>query len=502
MEGLKYSWFVNGTFFSNDANTKLTIGANFDSAVIKLIVSSYDSLCGSDSVSFVIKIPAKTVANKEICEGESLTFNAPNFASKILWLGNKTNLNEDTLQINYTDTITLSYSIKWCNYEDTFSVVVNPLPVFNLPDSFFCERDSLLIVAPIQGIYKWNNTSLNSNTFLCKDSGRFYLKITDNKLCHFTDTFFISQKPSPALFSFPFSDSICSNSIKVLQAPYSLPNLVYSWNNGEHFGTSFNALPNNTHSLMITNKDGCSASDSIFIPSILVPESGLAKQFNACDKIVIKANKYNNATYQWNKTQGIDSFEVNQTSTVELIIEHDSKCKTIDTAFVEIYALPIFDLGNDTAICKDDSMILFAPENMNSYLWNNTFTENRFTAKPPQKVVLEVSNIWGCFYSDSMTIDSIHCDPLGLLAVESHSSIRIFPNPASNVINFEFLSEENIPHKIEIISVLGNIVRTIDVTEKNTQFSIDVTEIPNGLYSIHLQMNKHDFNVYKIIIVN
>jgi len=174
MEGLKYSWFVNGTFFSSDANTKLTIGANFDSAVIKLIVSSYDSLCGSDSVSFVIKIPAKTVANKEICEGESLTFNAPNFASKILWLGNKTNLNEDTLKINYTDTIILSYSIIWCNYEDTFSVVVNPLPVFNLPDSFFYERDSLLIVASIQGICKWNNTSLNSNTFLCKDSGRFY----------------------------------------------------------------------------------------------------------------------------------------------------------------------------------------------------------------------------------------------------------------------------------------------------------------------------------------
>jgi hypothetical protein len=500
MEAFKYNWFVNNTFYSSSASASLFINPSFDSAKIKLIVSTSDSLCGIDSVSFILKTPQKTVSNKEICKGETLNFKAPFLASNIRWVGNNTNISSDSLKIDYSDSIILKYSIKWCNYEDSFVVVVHKLPTFNIPDTSFCQYDSLKIVAPISGNYSWNFGSENGSSSVFYDSGLFTLTVLDSNQCAFTDSFFVSQKPSPAPFTFPPSDSICSNAEKILNAPYSFSNLVYSWNNGEHFGTTFRAIPDKTHSLVISNIYGCSVGDSVFIPSIFVPKSGVEKNYNACDKIVIRPNKFLNSIYKWNGMEGNDTILVNQSKTMFLEILHPNNCKSIDSIFVEIYPLPIFSLGNDTVICKKDSLLLVAPPDMLSYLWNNTITENTFIAKPPQKVILEVTNNMGCSFVDSIFVDSIHCENLSVYKRNKPINLKVYPNPAKTEIYIDYLNEEYMPETIDIFSVLGSKLLTIKILPNQKFQKIDVSELPNGVYNMLLYNDKNHLQTCKFVV--
>lgn len=61
--------------------------------------------------------------------------------------------------------------------------------------------------------------------------------------------------------------------------------------------------------------------------------------------------------------------------------------------------------------------------------------------------------------------------------------VKIFPNPASNLINLSF-KETLIKHEAKLIDEVGNIVLI------SNQKQIDVSKLPNGLYILIIQTNK------------
>ncbi|GGI57231.1 T9SS type A sorting domain-containing protein [Winogradskyella haliclonae] len=62
------------------------------------------------------------------------------------------------------------------------------------------------------------------------------------------------------------------------------------------------------------------------------------------------------------------------------------------------------------------------------------------------------------------------------------STIKLFPNPSSNILNIQ---SEYLPDSYEIISTLGQVLRTSEINSIS-EFSIDIKELKEGLYFIKL----------------
>jgi hypothetical protein len=73
------------------------------------------------------------------------------------------------------------------------------------------------------------------------------------------------------------------------------------------------------------------------------------------------------------------------------------------------------------------------------------------------------------------------------------NNISIFPNPASNILNIENKTNEQIT-AISIYSVKGDIVKEV----KSISNSISVSELQNGVYFVKIEMNKNVLN-YKFV---
>ena len=73
------------------------------------------------------------------------------------------------------------------------------------------------------------------------------------------------------------------------------------------------------------------------------------------------------------------------------------------------------------------------------------------------------------------------------------NNISIFPNPASNILNIDNKTNEQIT-AISIYSVKGDLVKEV----KSNYNSISVSELQNGVYFVKIEMNKNVLN-YKFV---
>lgn len=127
-----------------------------------------------------------------------------------------------------------------------------------------------------------------------------------------------------------------------------------------------------------------------------------------------------------------------------------------------------------------------------SYTWN--FGDNStssqvnpshvFTGNGPFDVMLIASN--GCS-SDTVIVRVT----LGNTAVEEQNAELpyIFPNPASNTIQYSWQSQQYAPASIEIINIAGQILKTQSFNQQNASgtISIQVEELPSALYILRMK---------------
>ncbi len=83
-----------------------------------------------------------------------------------------------------------------------------------------------------------------------------------------------------------------------------------------------------------------------------------------------------------------------------------------------------------------------------------------------------------------------NCDSTGINNSYTNSGIRMYPNPATNTVNFVC----DKPHELYIYNTLGQLIETIHV-ENNTV--ADLRHLSKGLYIIRTSTNQ---NVGKLIV--
>lgn len=80
----------------------------------------------------------------------------------------------------------------------------------------------------------------------------------------------------------------------------------------------------------------------------------------------------------------------------------------------------------------------------------------------------------------------------------NQNKVLLYPNPTLTDIKVEILNAEYGEKKIEILDVLGRVIKTENIDIGDEQFTIQLLEIPKGLYMIQIGVKGQFFSNYFI----
>ncbi len=108
--------------------------------------------------------------------------------------------------------------------------------------------------------------------------------------------------------------------------------------------------------------------------------------------------------------------------------------------------------------------------------------------EPSKTMCLEVYTAdWTCYDSlcQVITIDSIDIDSTASIGGLEKPTVEIYPNPVHDALNIT-VSNANGNQQIAIYTTIGELVRMDQVGLNNKQATIDVSNLPKGLYIINI----------------
>ena len=99
----------------------------------------------------------------------------------------------------------------------------------------------------------------------------------------------------------------------------------------------------------------------------------------------------------------------------------------------------------------------------------------------------------------NVTFDIRNPNAVGIDEVKKETSIKIFPNPASDYVNVAITSNE-VNKKIEIIDLLGKVVYSNTIAEDNSKLRVNTSNFLPGVYFVSVTSNNKSIRTSKIVI--
>jgi len=91
------------------------------------------------------------------------------------------------------------------------------------------------------------------------------------------------------------------------------------------------------------------------------------------------------------------------------------------------------------------------------------------------------------------------CDPTVQIKENKSAGLKIFPNPANEIINLKMENQESINYTCSLINSIGRIVYSMS-TDFSTNFSINSQKFAKGVYTLVVKSDKEYISSQKIII--
>ena len=115
--------------------------------------------------------------------------------------------------------------------------------------------------------------------------------------------------------------------------------------------------------------------------------------------------------------------------------------------------------------------------------------------------VYQARAMLGLYILDTETYSAKSAQHASTNIIESESFLKLYPNPANELIQYEFDIEEMDKGIIKIYSILGSVLEEINVNHKISKGSIDISSFSKGVYLFELNIDgKH--KIIKQFVVN
>ncbi len=272
------------------------------------------------------------------------------------------------------------------------------------PDIYGCTGDVILLQSTggqTGNIYEWS-TGTTTPSINVTQSGTYWLRVERNG-CENTDTINIMLLAAPVV-SLGSDTGICDMDI-----PYILRNGIahtgadYLWSNGLSDTTM--AVTKTGHYWLELSRHGCVHSDTIYIEVVPTPYVYIGTDSIICEQYPLRiGTEIAGASYSWSTGAATPYIEVNNTD--DYILEADLRgCRIRDTISVTAMPAPDVDLGKDSDICSEETIVLDGSAGSNStYEWSTGETTSSISVNTAGVYTVTVTSEYHCAGSDTIML--------------------------------------------------------------------------------------------------
>jgi gliding motility-associated-like protein len=373
-------------------------------------------VCSGNLPSLVQSYFRYNIVTNGNCQGQAIQFNLSSLSgiSGIAWDfgdpgsgANNTATSATPLHVFsapglYTVKVVLQNS-NGCAADTVVKVVhAGPIAVSLGNDTTICSGDTLRLRpmgSPPGSVLLWSNNSTDT-VLKITQPGQYWVKVNFGG-CSVVDTINVGIRPLPQ-FTLGNDTVICSNNNLTIA-----PNPTYAGNFLWSDGTTLPTATVNTvgnHWLQITDNLGCSGRDTINVQFKTLPNFNLGNDTVICQRDTLLLNAtVNGATgYTWN-TGAISPQIKTYQSGVYWCDVNNNGCIYRDSLQLGIKPRPMTDLGKDTTLCENTSLLLDALYAGSSYLWSNGSTSGTLLVNEAGNYGVAVT-LNGCTSKDSISI--------------------------------------------------------------------------------------------------
>lgn len=291
--------------------------------------------------------------------------------------------------------------------KDSLTVTIaSKSAVLNLGnDTSLCPNSSITLHASNQFLsYYWQSGSTDS-ILIANAPGIYWVRVQDS--CGNTQVDSVVIKPFSAQVIISPNKVKCNNDTIQLHAQSGFLNYTWIPNYNISSTTSPDVVVNPTSDTAYIVKaektPGCFAYDTVRVTVHHSTAINLGGDSTLCIGDSIRLNAGNGfTTYTWNTGATSSYITVHLSGNYSVEATDLNTCKSIDTIKVSFDNLPVFSLGNDTAICQSQTLLL-NPSISGNYLWQDGSTATQQTVTQAGLYWLRVSR-GSCQYSDSIRI--------------------------------------------------------------------------------------------------
>jgi gliding motility-associated-like protein len=428
--GTKYSWNPSTGLSNDKISNPVATPSSSTKYFVTVTNSSGCSNTGSVQVK-VNKLPSVSITkDTSICKNTSVQLFASGGNTYSWKPSSGLNKYDVANPVASPDSSTKYYviakSTAGCTREDSVSITVNNLPSVSITnDTSICKTSSLQLNASGGNTYNWTpSTGLSKNDIANpvaspSSSTKYFVSVTNSAGCSKEDSVQVTIKDLPSV-SISNDTSICRNSSVPLSATGGN---AYSWtpsiglNNTNTSNPIATPAATTKYFVNVRNAAGCSNRDSVQITVYNFLPIGLSGDTSICKNSTVQLHASGGSIYSWSPSSGLNSSNISNpvanpptTTKYFVTVKNSTGCGNKDSVLITVNDLPSISKSNDTAICTNSSVQLFASGG-GTYSWTPATLLNNANISNPVATPaattdynVTITNQYGCLDSAKVLV--------------------------------------------------------------------------------------------------
>lgn len=141
-----------------------------------------------------------------------------------------------------------------------------------------------------------------------------------------------------------------------------------------------------------------------------------------------------------------------------------------------------------------------------NFAWSNSASTKDIIISQPGTYSVTVTDANGCSNTFTANVTASTMDSCGnatsVAPVAQQQYVSIYPNPANNNVMMKFFANSTSDMNIRLTDVMGRVVKQTKVhaSSGENNVTINVTDIPSGMYYIQLSSNTEQFAGVKLVV--
>lgn len=290
-----------------------------------------------------------------------------------------------------------------CEGQGDIELIGANLPSPNVGgDLTLCPGDTnAIVIAQDYESYQWSTGDTTSSISITQ-AGFYQITVTDQGGCTSATNIFIVQASGTDVDILGAQD-ICEGDTLVLTAS---DNILYEWSTTE-VSQEISIAETGTYSVTATNLFGCSASDTVQVAALTLPDPGLPDSIGFCanDSLTIAATT-GWAAYEWQDGSSADTLVAQVPGWYTLQVTDSNGCIAVDSTLAVVQASPVPSIIGAADFCPGDSLILSLSQVWPTVAWNNGDTLPLTIITEPGTIQVAVTDGLGCSGAAEVLVDT------------------------------------------------------------------------------------------------